>query len=441
MEKLDQQIQTAIQEIQQQVGNEKVLVLVSGGVDSAVSAALLLKAIPPERVYAIHVDHGLMRLNESDQICDALNDLGLIHLKRMNAQDFFFNSTIDTPDGPIGPLTTLNDPEKRRIVIGTLFIKLIEQIASEMGLDFSKTYWAQGTIKPDLLETANPDYTDKGHIKTHHNDVDLVREARSRGLVVETNKLWFKDEVRQVALRLGIPEDVAYRQPFPGPGLGVRIMGYDGTEAISREQKDAFDRLLTELAVPAKKLQAEVIPIKTVGVHDEQRSYRYFALFSDTAPFSDIDLESDWSEMENLAKTIPNRLDFINRVVYRLNPSGPNENYVCFPTKISRENAELLRQVDARVSKVFAANRKIAQAFAILLPVGQCEKSCEKPYSVVIRAVITQDFMVGRPARIGEEISVDSLRNLVAEIVRDFPQIDFIGYDFTPKPPATVEWM
>ena len=371
-----------------------------------------------------------MRLNESDEICSALENMGLVHLKRMDAQSFFFDSILDTPDGPVGPLTTLNDPEKRRFMIGTLFIKLLQQVVEEMGLDFTKTYWAQGTIKPDLLETANPDYTEnKSRIKTHHNDVDLVREARARGMVVETNKTWFKDEVRQVALRLGLPEDIAYRQPFPGPGLCVRLMGFDGTETVSETQKAEFQTLLTQLA---PQFQGEVVPIKTVGVHGEERSFRYFTVIEGK------DFEADWHAINELAAKIPNSVDFINRVVYRLNGTKKgNGNYLCTPTTISTQSADLLRQVDARVSRFFAKNRKIAQAFAILLPMG----SVGKPFSIVIRTIVTNDFMTGHPARLGEEFAAAELRELVAEIERDFPQIDCIAYDFTTKPPATVEWM
>ncbi len=355
--------------------------------------------------------------------------MGLKHLIRVEGQDFFFDTPIETPDGPLGPLITLNDPEHRRNVIGTLFVEQIRKIADQLGLDFSKTFWAQGTLRPDLIESGNPDVS--GHanrIKTHHNDVDLVRQARDRGLVVETNRDWHKDEVRKVALMLGIPEAIAYRQPFPGPGLGVRLMGYDGKETVSAEQKAKFDALLKELA---PRFQSEVVPIRTVGVQGDNRSFRFFALVSGGG------FDTDWETMMRLAGQIPNRLDFINRIVYVLGKREGKTNLAPFPTTITRENIELLRQVDARVSRLLARNRSIGQAFAVLLPLG----TATGRYSVVLRAIVTNDFMTGRPARIGEEIPTEGMRELVEEILRDFPQIDLVGYDCTEKPPATVEWM
>ena len=153
----------------------------------------------------------------------------------------FFNSTIEVNGKEIGPLTKLIDPEEKRNLIGEVFIKVVQRDRYRINLDFDKTYWAQGTLRPDLIESGNPDVSGYAHkIKTHHNDVDIVRRAREKGLVVETNWDWHKDEVRQVARSLGIDESIASRQPFPGPGLAVRMICNDGSHQVSPDQTQLY---------------------------------------------------------------------------------------------------------------------------------------------------------------------------------------------------------
>lgn len=213
---LDDRIGTSIKMIKEKVGDNKIIVLVSGGVDSAVTAALLLKALNPENIYAIHVDSGFMRKNESDVICENLKALGLKNLIRENAKDYFFNTVVEVDGKKIGPLVNTVDPEEKRQIIGEIFIKVTNNVIERLGLDPQNTFIAQGTLRPDLIESGNPDISGFAHkIKTHHNDVAIIREARKRGLIVETNSDWHKDEVRKVARKLGLEESIASRQPFP----------------------------------------------------------------------------------------------------------------------------------------------------------------------------------------------------------------------------------
>lgn len=423
---LEDRIQTAIDKIREKVGDQKILVLVSGGVDSAVSAALLVKALNPDNVYAIHIDHGLMRKNESDIVCKNLQAMGLKNLIREDAADIFFNSTIEIDGVQVGPLTTLVDPEAKRQLIGDLFIQVTRKAAESLNLDFDKTFFAQGTLRPDLIESGNPDVSSYAHkIKTHHNDVDIVRRAREKGLVVETNWDWHKDEVRQVARTLGIDESVAGRQPFPGPGLAIRTICYDGQNNITDREYADFKDLLAKYA---GGYQGQLLPIKSVGVQGDCRSYRYLSVIHGKG------LELDWNQVYAIGKNLPNQVNFINRVAYCLNKAAISGEIKAYPMYINKENIDLLRELDAIIVEKLNIP-PISQVFAVLLPVGVTKK-----FSVGIRTFITNDFMTGRPAFIGEDLSKELVGEVVREIESKFPEIDLVLYDVTSKPPATVEW-
>ncbi|MEG0770840.1 MAG: glutamine-hydrolyzing GMP synthase [Clostridia bacterium] len=423
---LDDRILNSINMIKSRVKDENVLVLVSGGVDSAVTAALLLKALPSEQIFAIHIDNGLMRKDESDLICENLKEQGLKNLIRMDARDDFFYSIVKNGEKVYLPLTKTSEPEDKRQIIGSVFIEVTKKAALKLNLDFDKTFLAQGTLRPDLIESGNPDVS--GHankIKTHHNDVDIVRRARDKGMVIETNWDWHKDEVRKVAVMLGIKEEIAQRQPFPGPGLGVRMICTDAKLYATDAQKKQYNDLISGIT---NDIKGQIVPIKTVGVQGDCRSYRFLSVLYGLG--TDVDFDIVYS----MAKVIPNSVDFINRCAYLLNKKEVSDITV-YETYINEKNVSLLQEIDYMVTKVLNT-KKISQAFAVLIPAG----SNGKKLSVAIRAFVTNDFMTGRPAIVGKEIEKSTLENLAKEISEKFSEIDMVLYDVTPKPPATVEW-
>ncbi|MEB3237572.1 MAG: glutamine-hydrolyzing GMP synthase [Candidatus Sericytochromatia bacterium] len=314
------QLPARLEEIRAQVGKDPVLVLVSGGVDSTVVAALLARALPPEQVVAVHVDSGLMRKDESRQVMEALATAGVRRLHLVEAQDRFLQS-----------LSGVSDPEIKRHRIGDLFIQVQEEAVVDLGLGDQRVYLAQGTLHTDLIESGHGTAGAAVTIKTHHNvGSPLVAAKRAAGLIVEPNRDLFKDEVRELGRVLGLPEHLVDRHPFPGPGLAIRILGEVTPERLDllREVDAVFTDQLRREGLYDKVWQAfpVLLPIRSVGVVGDGRSYDHVValravdsqdgMTAQVHPFA-------WDALLRISGRIVEEVRGVGRVVYDLSPKPP----------------------------------------------------------------------------------------------------------------------
>lgn len=424
---LEDRQQKAITYIRQAVGDKKVLILVSGGVDSTVCAALLSKALPRENIYAIHVDTGFMRLNESNAVEQALQVLGL-ELQIVRAADQFLNATTQINGRRTKKLSQSSDPEEKRKIIGDTFIKVAEQAVARLGLSPDQVLLAQGTLRPDLIESASVSVSRSAEtIKTHHNDTQLVRQLREQGRVVEPLSEYHKDEVRQLGTELGLPAELVWRQPFPGPGLAIRVICAE--EPYKQPDFTETNEKLQHFAGGRYSLQ--LMPIRTVGVQGDGRSYSYLA---------GVAGPQNWHELLQMARSIPQTLHNINRVAYFFGDAFDGTEPEITVTHLDQASLDQVRAADAIVAELLLKhrlNRTIAQVPVISFPLnfGVPGNRC-----IAIRTMITNDFMTGVPAVPGQELPIEVLQAMVTRILKEVKGVTRVCYDLTSKPPGTTEW-
>ncbi len=303
-------IEDQVELIRKQVKDKKVLLALSGGVDSSVVAALLIKAIGQQLV-SVHVNHGLMRKNESESVVEVFKNQLHANLVYVDATDRF-----------LGKLEGVADPEEKRKIIGGEFIRVFEEEARKLeGIDFL----GQGTIYPDIIESGTK--TAK-MVKSHHNVGGLPEDLQFE--LVEPLKQLFKDEVRACGIELGLPAEMVYRQPFPGPGLGVRCTG-----AITRERLEAVresDAILREEFKKAgldKKIWQyfTVVPdFKSVGMKNHERCFEYMVIIRavNTIDAMTASIEKvDWDVLEIITNRVLAEVDHVNRVCFDMSPKPP----------------------------------------------------------------------------------------------------------------------
>lgn len=311
--KTDNIIQTHVDSIRQLVGSDHVLLGLSGGVDSSVVAALLHEAIG-EQLVCVFVDTGLLRFQEGDEVMATMAEKMDINVIRVNAQQRFFEA-----------LKGISDPEHKRKIIGEQFIRIFEQEAKQLN---DIKWLAQGTIYPDVIESAASS-TGKAHvIKSHHNVGGLPDDLAFK--LIEPLKDLFKDEVRKLGVSLGLPAEMVYRHPFPGPGLGVRILGEvkaEYADILARADAIFIEELRRhQLYEKTSQAFAVFLPIKSVGVVGDQRRYEYVIALRavETIDF----MTARWAHLpydfiDLVSRRIINEIDKISRVVYDVSSKPP----------------------------------------------------------------------------------------------------------------------
>ena len=324
-------IEESVARIQKQVGSERVLAAVSGGVDSSVAAALVHKAIGDQLV-AVFVDTGLLRKNEGEQVASAFRNNLHSELIAVDASDEFFSA-----------LKGVTEPEQKRKIVGEKFIRVFEEQAKQLG---QPKFLVQGTIYPDVVESSAPDRNKAEKIKTHHNVGGLPEDMQFE--LVEPLRYLFKDEVRAVGEALGLPESLVWRQPFPGPGLTVRCLGEVTRERVSRLR--AADAILIEELSKGGLLRSSsssrlsrsstagqssdatsqafvvLLPVRSVGVMGDQRTYQEAAAIR--AVTTEDFMTADWARLPHdllarVSSRIVNEVEGINRVVYDITSKPP----------------------------------------------------------------------------------------------------------------------
>jgi len=315
-------IAESVERIQHQVGKERVLSAISGGVDSSVATTLVYKAIG-NQLNAVFVDNGLLRKGEPARVVSTFRQNLGVQLFPINAVEDFMEA-----------LSGITDPEQKRLIIGEKFIRIFEQQAQLLG---KPNFLVQGTIYPDVIESSAPDRSQAHRIKSHHNVGGLPEDMQFE--LIEPLRYLFKDEVRLIGKTLGLPDDLVWRQPFPGPGLAVRCLGevtwerlerLREADAILQEELSAAGllRMKNDVKVASGSAQAfaVLLPVRSVGVMGDQRTYQEVVALR--AVTTEDFMTADWARLPHdilavIANRIVNEVNGINRVVYDITSKPP----------------------------------------------------------------------------------------------------------------------
>jgi GMP synthase (glutamine-hydrolysing) len=416
-------------QLAKQVGTNHVIAFVSGGVDSSVAATLAAAVIAKERLHAFYIDNGFMR-EEDELVVEALQAAGLA-VQKVDATKDFENGTMIIDGTTYGPLMTVTDPEQKRKIIGKVFVTIQNQLIANLNL--SQAMLLQGTNAADRIESGHS--MGDAHtmtIKTHHNQVKEVQELKKSGLLLEPLEDLFKDEIRELGRQLGLPNDLVQRQPFPGPGLAIRIIAASDSESDLKTDAD-------ELGIPTflqskglKNTSARVLPLRSVGVGGDERSHL------SVVAVAHGNLSAD--QLAQLGSDLPAHFrETVNRVIYALGPA-PLDQCTITKTLLTSDVRSQLRHADKIVFEAMRSAQllqKIDQFPVVLLPLA-CGGEGQR--SIVLRPVRTSTFMTVQAMLPGRDLPKAFLQDITQRILSEVEGISQVFLDVTNKPPATTEW-
>ena len=405
---MERYLEEQVERIREQVGDESVFLLASGGVDSTVAAVVIGQALGSDRLHLLHIDNGLMRKDESARVLERFQRMGFgEHLHFVDASDTFLEA-----------LAGLVEPEEKRRAIGDTFIKVFQEKAKDLRIE--DHLLGQGTIYPDTIETGGTRRADV--IKTHHNRVPIIERMIEEGKVVEPLADLYKVEVRELGERMGISDELLWRHPFPGPGLGVRLLCNAGV--ADRIGFDIAEPLLSDVS-RRFGMEALLLPIRSVGVKADLRAYEHPVLLTGLVP---------WDTLIQAASAVTKEIPGINRCVWNLAPEAP-PFAVPLAATVTRERLDLLREADHIVMEALRRHNlydDIWQCPTVLVPLqlGGLEGEL-----IVLRPMISERAMTARPYPLPDPVLDDLRREILG-----LPGVSGLALDITSKPPGTIEW-
>lgn len=405
---MEQFLSEALAECRAHVGDRNVLMFLSGGVDSTVAYALLTRALGAQRLRGLLVDNGFLRKDEARTILQRYRQIGFAGVDFIDASEQFLRA-----------VAGMTDPQEKRKAIGETFVQVREGYLAGLKLDPDRWLLGQGTLYPDIIESGGTEHAQV--IKFHHNRVERIEELIATGHVVEPLKDLYKDEVRELGGTLGLPPDLVWRHPFPGPGLAINVLCATGTETYP--ELPATRARLGEV-LRGTAYRADVLPVRSVGVQGDGRTY---------TPPAVLIGPHDWEQLDEQSTRITNAVRAVNRVVTLLAPAELPA-LALRPAFCTKERLDLLREADWRVTRAVeqaGLMREVFQMLVILLPLG----SAGAGECLVLRPVVSEDVMTARFARLPWPL-VEGL----AQELMGLPGIRAVFYDVTHKPPATFGW-